>query len=476
MPNCTPETLSFPGFERRRIEAEFRGGDITSDAGVLLLRQADRMLGLSESVAKALEDARRQASCQHDAQSLVRQRLYALALGDEDLNDHQHLRRDLALQTAVDRSEALASASTLCRFENRADRAQAWRMHEVLVEQFIDSFKRAPRKLVLDFDATDDRVHGAQEGRFFHGYYDHYCFLPLYVFCRGQLLVSYLRPSKIDGAKHAWAILALLVKRLRQAWPKVRIVFRGDSGFCRWRLLSWCERHDVDYIVGIARNKRLNALARPLLEAAFQRFEASAAKQRLFGEFVYAAATWDCKRRVIIKAEHTVQGSNPRYIVTNLGGTPKRLYDRLYCARGEMENRIKEQQLDLFADRTSCHRWWAESVSSVDVELRLRVARNDPAARAYWHRTRACLRWHVTLETIEDRRGGHPQYSTCSFPAFECLSRSASVSSGRPSSRARVTSHNSRSLVTLRRWVRMRHSRRFRGNAPVKLKLVQYPG
>lgn len=358
MPNCTRETLSFPGFARRRIEADFSGGDITSDAGVLLLRQADRLLGLSESIVAAVDDPRRRASCQHDVTSLVRQRVYALALGYEDLNDHQMLRGDLALQTAVNRSEVLASASTLCRFENRADRAQAWRLHEVMVEQFIDSFKRAPRKLVLDFDATDDRVHGAQEGRFFHGYYDHYCFLPLYVFCRDQLLVSYLRPSKIDGAKHAWAILSLLVKRLRQAWPKVRIVFRGDSGFCRWRLLSWCERHDVGYIVGIARNPRLNALAQPLLDEAHHRFGQSGSKQRLFGEFAYAATTWNRKRRVIVKAEHTAQGSNPRYIITNLSGTPKRLYDQLYCARGEMENRIKEQQLDLFADRTSCHRWW----------------------------------------------------------------------------------------------------------------------
>lgn len=358
MSNCTPETLSFPGFERRRIEADFSGGDITSDAGVLLLREADRVLGLSESIVAALEDPRRRASCRHDVTSLVRQRVYALALGYEDLNDHQTLRGDLALQTAVSRSEVLASASTLCRFENRADRAQAWRLHEVLVEQFIGSFKRAPRKLVLDFDATDDRVHGAQEGRFFHGYYDHYCFLPLYVFCRDQLLVSYLRPSKIDGAKHAWAILSLLVKRLRQAWPKVRIVFRGDSGFCRWRLLSWCERHDVNYIVGIARNRRLNAQAQPLLDEARHRFEKSGSKQRLFGEFAYAAGSWDRSRRVIVKAEHLDQGSNPRYIVTNLSGTPKHLYDRLYCARGEMENRIKEQQLDLFSDRTSCHRWW----------------------------------------------------------------------------------------------------------------------
>ena len=245
MTNCIQESFAFPGCKGRQIEASFQGGDITSDGGVLLLRQAERVLKLSESIAKALEDPRRRASCQHDGLSLVRQRLYALALGYEDLNDHHTLRQDLALQTAVERTEVLASASTLCRFENRADREQAWRLHEVLIEGFIGSFKRAPRKLVLDFDATDDRVHGQQEGRFFHGYYDHYCFLPLYVFCRDQLLVSYLRPSKIDGAKHAWAILSLLVKRLRETWPKVRIVLRADSGFCRWRMLSWCERHDV---------------------------------------------------------------------------------------------------------------------------------------------------------------------------------------------------------------------------------------
>ena len=324
MTNCIQESFVFPGCKGRRIEASFEGGDITSDGGVLLLRQVDRVLKLSESINKALDDPRRRASCQHDGLTLVRQRLYAWALGYEDLNDHHTLRGDLALQTAVECTETLASASTLCRFENRADGGQAWRLHEVLLEGFIGSFKRAPRKLVLDFDATDD----------------HYCFLPLYVFCRDQLLVSYLRPSKIDGAKHAWAILLLLVKRLRQRWPKVRIVLRADSGFCRWRILSWCERHAVEYIVGIAR------------------FERTATKQRVFDEFTYAAATWNRHRRIIVKGEHTAKGANPRYIVTNLSGAPKRLYDQVYCARGEMENRIKEQQLDLFADRTSCHRWW----------------------------------------------------------------------------------------------------------------------
>jgi hypothetical protein len=325
---------------------------------VLLLRQADRALGLTEAVAKVLADPRRRASCEHDVLSLVRQRVYGLALGYEDLNDHQALRTDVALQTAVDRDSVLASQSTLCRFENRADRESAWQLHRVLVEQFVASFKRAPKKLILDVDATDDAVHGKQEGRFFHGYYDHYCYLPLYVFCGDQLLVSYLRPSKIDGAKHAWAILALLVKRLRQAWPKVRIIIRGDSGFCRWRLLAWCERHNVDYIVGIAKNRRLNKRSARLQREAEQCFNALATKVRWFSEFQYAARSWDHRRRVIAKIEHTDKGANPRYLVTNLNGDPQRLYDKLYCVRGEMENRIKEQQLDLFADRTSCHRWW----------------------------------------------------------------------------------------------------------------------
>lgn len=358
MTNCTQESFQFPACKRRRVEANFQGGDITSDGGVLLLGQVDHRLGLSKAVARALEDPRRQASCDHDALSLLRQRVYALALGYEDLNDHHTLRQDLAIQTAVNRDTALASSSTLCRWENRADRQAAARLHEVIVEQFIASFKTTPKKLILDFDATDDRVHGQQEGRFFHGYYDHYCFLPLYVFCRNQLLVSYLRPSKIDGAKHAWAILSLLVKRLRQAWPQVKIILRADSGFCRWRMLSWCERNQVGYIVGIAKNQRLNAMTAPLQRDARDDHAERGAKVRWFTDIRYAAGSWDRKRRVIAKIEYTARGGNPRYVVTNLQGDGQRLYDQLYCARGEMENRIKEQQLDLFADRTSCHRWW----------------------------------------------------------------------------------------------------------------------
>ena len=358
MTKCYQRSFEFPRVNRRIVEARFDGGDITSDGGVLLLRQADRLTGLSDSIARALSDPRRQASCDHDVPGLVRQRLYAIALGYEDLNDHDGLRQDVALQTAVERDQWLASASTLCRFENRADRETAWRLHEVLRDQFIASFKRAPKKLILDFDATDDPVHGEQDGRFFHGYYRHYCFLPLYVFCGHQLLVSYLRPSNIDGAKHSWAILSLLVKRLRQVWPKVRIIFRGDGGFCRWKMLRWCDHHEVGYIIGLAKNKRLNRLTASLQDEAAACFAATGHKVRWFTDFQYAARSWDGARRVIAKIEHSQHGVNPRYVVTNLEGDAKQLYDKLYCARGDMENRIKENQLDMFGDRTSCQHWW----------------------------------------------------------------------------------------------------------------------
>lgn len=358
MTECTPDRDLFPACKSRKIEVDFNGGQISSDGGSLLLRQIDRKLGLTRRVDKALVDPRRKTSCEHSQLSMLRQRIYSLALGYEDLNDQDTLRTDIALQTAVESDKVLASSPTLCRLENRAERKAAVAISSELVEQFIASHKHPPKELIMDFDATDDRVHGTQQGRFFHGYYDHYCFLPLYVFCESQLLVAYLRPSNIDAARHAWAILSLLVKRLRQVWPGVKIIFRGDSGFCRWRMLRWCDKHDVGYIVGLAKNQRVNALGAELMAEAQREFESTGEKQRLFSETMYAAKSWDRKRRVIIKAEYNALGSNPRYVVTNLAGDPQQLYDKLYCSRGEMENRIKEQQLDLFADRTSCHRWW----------------------------------------------------------------------------------------------------------------------
>ena len=350
-------SFEFPALNRRRVQASFTGGDVSSDGGLLLVRQADRKLKLSTTLAKRLPDPRDRSKLPHPLVTLLRQRLYGLCQGYEDLNDHDRLRTDVALQTAVEQDDELASASTLCRWENGADRQAAWLVHQWWVEQFIASQATPPAELVLDLDAPDDPLPGKQEGAFFHGYYRQYCFLPLYVFCGERLLVAYLRPSNLDVARHAWAIVALLVKRLRQAWSTVGIIVRGDRGFCRWRMLRWCDRHRVSYIIGLAKNERLLAAAQALSEPAAMQYTQPRQKQRLFGEVEYAAHTWDGARRVIVKAEHTDKGRNPRFVVTNLSGVAQALYDQLYCARGEMENRIKEQQLGLFADHTSCHGW-----------------------------------------------------------------------------------------------------------------------
>ena len=359
MTKCTTRVVRFPGVNSRKVEAAFNGGAVTSDGGALLLRAVDKKLGLLQKLSQVLPDSRLEGKVDHRLVSLLRQRVYGLALGYEDLNDHELLRRDVGFQTAVSRDRELASAATLCRLENRMDREVAVLTHLVMVETFLDSFKHAPKELILDFDATDDPVHGNQEGRFFHGFYNEYCFLPLYVFCGEQLLVSYLRQSNIDPAKHAWAILSLLVKTIRERFPNVKIIMRADSGFCRWRMFRWCERNNVHYCVGIAKNSRLLEVAKTATDSAETRFESTREKQRLFSEVRYAAESWDKERRIIVKAEHSELGANPRFVATNLDGLPAHLYDDMYCARGEMENRIKEQQLGLFADRTSCHKWWA---------------------------------------------------------------------------------------------------------------------
>jgi len=292
---------------------------------------------------------------------MLAQRIMAIALGYEDLNDHQTLRNDPLMQVAtnrgVDDDQPLASTPTLWRLEDRSDRRAMVKIVEVFVEQFIASYGSPPSQIILDFDATDDPLHGNQEGKFFHGYYDHYCDLPLYVFCGDQLLVPYLRTSNIDAAKHSRAILKLLVRRFREVWPNVRIIFRGDGGFCRWKLMRWCDRNGVYYILGLPRNARLERMAQPWTIPAAINFESTGDKQRLFGSFGYAAKTWDRPRRVIIKAEHNDGGANPRFVVSNLPGDEQELYDELYCQRGDMENRIKEQQLGLFADRTSSYQF-----------------------------------------------------------------------------------------------------------------------
>jgi len=380
MPKCTALSDLFAPLRRRQIEMSFDGGDISSDAGLLLLQRVDQRLQLTERIAPHLPDERDPARIKHRTLTLLRQRIYGIAQGYEDLNDHDRLRHDPLFQTALQQLAPVASSPTLCRFEQRENRAAAWAIARELVEQFIASFATAPEELILDFDATDDPVHGNQAGRFFHGYYGHYCFLPLYVFCGEQLLVSYLRPSNIDAARHSAAIFKLLVARLRQAWPAVRIIFRGDSGFCRQRLLNWCERHRCHYLVGLARNPRLQQISRWSMSAAREGWALTGKKQRCFGSYWYAAGSWPRLRRVIAKAEVTDLGENPRYVVTNLDGEARQLYDQVYCARGEMENRIKECQLHLFADRTSTAtmranqlRLWFASFAYVMLEALRRI-------------------------------------------------------------------------------------------------------
>ena len=363
MTKCNSEIIGFPALKTknffRKVELNFSGGEVTSDGGVLLLSRIDSNLGLTRNLAPYIKDPRNPSMISHSNEIMLKQRVYSLGLAYEDLNDQATLRQDTALQTAVGRDSSLASPSTLCRFENRGDRSTAIGFHKEFFNQFISSFKQPPTELIFDFDSTDDRVHGNQEGRHYHGYYEDYCFLPLYVFCGDQLLVSYLRPSNIDGAKHAWAIAALLVKAVKKKWSDVQIIFRGDSGFCRHKMLRWFEKQNVKYIVGLPSNSIVKKNAASLVLEVENNYNLTLEKQKKYGEFFYAAQTWgEILRRVIVKAEHNALGENTRFIMTNLEGTPQDLYEKIYCARGEMENRIKEVQLCLFSDRTSCHDWW----------------------------------------------------------------------------------------------------------------------
>jgi len=392
MTNRNKKKLIFPVCGNKIVEAQFVKEEVTSDGGVLLLREIDRKIKLTEKLAKIIPDKRNPEHITHRMDKMLRQRIYGIALGYEDLNDHDTLRADPALQTAVDSDNNLASSPTLCRLENTANRKIIFEANKLIVESFIESFTIPPEEVILDFDATDDEVHGHQENRHFNGYYKSHCFLPLYVFCGDRLLVSYLRPSNIDGAKHAWAILSLLVKRLRKSWPKIKIIFRGDSGFCRDLMLRWCESHDVTYIVGIAQNNRLNKLSEETQKIAEKRYNETQVKQRIFSEFKYAAKSWKTERRIIAKSEHTDKGANPRYIVTNEKEyTAQELYEKNYCERGDMENRIKEVKRDLFSGRTSCHKWWPNqlrlifsSMAYILVESMRRLAlKNTELATAY---------------------------------------------------------------------------------------------
>lgn len=355
----TTKQISFPGFDDYKISAEFADEAVTSDGGILLLREIDRKLGLSKQLAKNITERRDPTRIVHSLQSMLQQRIFGLSLGYEDLNDHDNLRHDPAFQTSAERDESLASSPTLCRLENAVTRQDIIQMCKAIVEQFINSYSLPPQELILDFDPTDNEVHGHQEGSHYHGYYQHFCFLPLKVYCGHRLLVSYLRPSNIDSAKHAWAILSLLVKRFRQVWPHVKIIFRGDGAFCRDKIMRWCEKNNVGYIIAIGKNKRLIDKAKGLIVRAEQDFENTEQKQRLFDQIYYAAKSWNIERKVVVKAEHNEKGPNPRFIVTNLDGLPQYLYDTGYCKRGDMENRIKELKLDCSSNRNSCHRYLA---------------------------------------------------------------------------------------------------------------------
>ncbi len=362
MPKCTDGTVKFGRFGRRVVEAAFDGGDIASDGGVLLVKQVDEVLGLTRAAARAFGDERRGASVQHSVHSLLAQRIYGLCLGWPDVCDHNVLRNDVLMQTAVGRAQPLASAPTLSRLETSATAQHAAALHQVLMQQFIASRARPPKELVLDVDATHVPLHGEQEQGHFNAYYDNYCYLPLYVFAGQDLLACVLRPSDRDPARVVSALIKRLLVPLRRAWPKTKIIVRADSGFCRPRVLQRLERWGVSYIIGLQKNSRLTRQVAVEELALAERYAARQTKQRLFSEFAYAAGTWDKPRRVIARLEHGAQGANPRFIVTDLPGSPRALYERRYCARGEAENRIKEAQLDLFGRRASCHRFQANQL------------------------------------------------------------------------------------------------------------------
>jgi len=378
---CNQDSFEFHPLNQRQVVGRFDGGTITSDAGGLLLREVEKRTGIIRRFAACFRDHRAAEQIEHTVPELVAQRVYALALGYEDLNDHDQLRADPLLAVLAekpdptgesrvrerDRGKALAGKSTLNRLELTQEVVGAKERYKKIVadqeavdrlwvELFIEAHAQPPAEIVLDLDATDDPVHGNQEGRFFHGYYGHYCYLPLYIFCGDFLLGARLRPSNIDASAGCGDELKRIVAQIRQAWPPVKITLRGDSGFCREELMGWCEQEGVDYVLGLAKNERLKAEITREQEQAAAQYQQTGKAARVFKEFSYQTRdSWSRARRVIAKAEHLEKGANPRFLVTSLSAPDwdaRRLYEELYCARGEMENRLKEQ-LMLFADRTS---------------------------------------------------------------------------------------------------------------------------
>jgi hypothetical protein len=382
---------------RQAVEVDFDGGTMTSDGGLLLLREVDRRLGLISRIDELIADPRDPLYTAHPQAEMLTSRVFGIAAGYEDANDHQQLRHDPAFQVAAGRTPAennyvddvypLASPSTISRLENRVDAKTCLRLNELFVDIFLESFQEPPDEIVLDYDATDDPTHGNQDKRYFNGFYDSYCFLPLYVFCGDQILVSYLRPSSVGAAHHARGVTKLLVNKIRSQWPDVKIIIRGDSGYSNERLMRWCDKNEVGYVFGFQKNNILNRQIACEMTQARIEHSCYGSKRSCFKWFRYRASSWDRHRWMIGKAEYGGKGANPRFVVTNLPsddgiidtiyhrpriqgkqvlcvkelGTvcsvarnPREFYESMYCMRGEMENRIKEQQLCLFADRTSC--------------------------------------------------------------------------------------------------------------------------
>jgi hypothetical protein len=396
--DCNPQQLEFQGLTRRTVVASFDGGTLSSDGGVLLLAEVEQRRHIVEGFAACFTDHRNPALVEHSIKELIGQRVFGLALSYEDLNDHDELRTDPLLATVVgkadptgndrrheqDRGKPLAGKSTLNRLEWGAVKQDRYRKITVdegavdsfFVEMFLTAHEQAPAEIIVDLDATDDPLHGQQEGRFFHGYYGGYCYLPLYIFCGTHLLCARLRRSDADASTGSVAEVERITAQIRQSWPEVHIILRADSGFAREELMAWCEGHGVDYVFGLARNARLQRALGGELAAARALFEQTGEAARVFKDFTYCTRkSWSRQRRVIGKAEHLAMGANPRFLVTSLPSeawAAQVLYEELYCARGEMENRIKEQQLYLFADRTSTHfeasnqvRLWLSSVAYI---------------------------------------------------------------------------------------------------------------
>ena len=368
MTECNQSGFGFEASGKREIVARFDGGTISSDGGAFLLRQTDRRLNLLPRLSDCFLDGRNQHLIEHTVAEMLAQRVYGIALGYEDLNDHEQLRKDPVFGILAGREEPdapLAGKSTLNRMEmgagtkDRYKKITFWKdaVDELLVKVFVESHASAPAEIVLDVDTTDLPLHGKQEGRFFHGYYDNYCYLPLYIFCGDHVLCSRLREANHDAAFGCLAEIEKIVAQIRTAWPEVKIVLRGDSGFCRNELMSWCEAKGVDFVFGLARNQRLRKIIGAEMHEATELWNRTGKPARVFTEFHYQTkktkkAGWNRERRVVAKAEHIDGKENPRFVVTSLTDESRKLYEEIYCARGDMENRIKEQ-FSLFADRVS---------------------------------------------------------------------------------------------------------------------------